>query len=309
MCGHHVREQTGRKNFENSRKSMQLNLNFSLTGTREMEVLRSLSILNPEEMNDTELPKDLRSLGKLPSFDGKDTMLINTAVDTRETTGDIQTSRRDTRTTPYEKTRGQKIQKRDSSIGGTSPRSTSWSESERPPQSHQRNGQPENQHIEMPQIQYTDKIADKSVAVQRQVSPRTTETKHRIFKLTVNICMQRIFRLIDLAHEITGVKVAQKTWHKLLDDRQHATESSHIAPTKEAVADDTANGKTDITFRVSQTTLSDFSKNVEEPSPQRKRRRLMIRYAAWILTRYSVRRSTGVIFVQTPVQCSFRTRS
>ena len=26
-----------------------------------------------------------------------------------------------------------------------------------------------NQHIEMPQIQYTDKVADKSIAVQRQV--------------------------------------------------------------------------------------------------------------------------------------------
>ena len=51
-----------------------------------------------------------------------------------------------------------------------------------------------NQHIEMPQIQYTDKVADISVAVQRQVSPRTTETKHRIFKLTVNICKQRIFQ-------------------------------------------------------------------------------------------------------------------
>ena len=34
-----------------------------------------------------------------------------------------------------------------------------------------------NQHIEMPQIQYTDKVADKSVAVQRQVSTRITETK------------------------------------------------------------------------------------------------------------------------------------
>ena len=86
-----------------------------------------------------------------------------------------------------------------------------------------------------------------------------------------------------LTHEITGVKVAQKkgkqtfypklakreekTWHKLLDDRQHATESSHIASTKEAVADDTANRNTDNTFRVSHTTLSDFSKNLEEPSP------------------------------------------
>ena len=35
-----------------------------------------------------------------------------------------------------------------------------------------------NQHIEMPQIQHTDKVADDSVAVQRQVSPRTTGTKH-----------------------------------------------------------------------------------------------------------------------------------
>ena len=33
------------------------------------------------------------------------------------------------------------------------------------------------QHIEVPQIQYTDKVADDSVAVQRPVSPRTTETK------------------------------------------------------------------------------------------------------------------------------------
>ena len=34
-----------------------------------------------------------------------------------------------------------------------------------------------NRHIEMPQIQYTDKVADKFVTVKRQVSPRTTETK------------------------------------------------------------------------------------------------------------------------------------
>ena len=34
-----------------------------------------------------------------------------------------------------------------------------------------------NQHIEMLQIQYTEKVDDDSVAVQRQISPRTTETK------------------------------------------------------------------------------------------------------------------------------------
>ena len=79
-----------------------------------------------------------------------------------------------------------------------------------------------NQHIEMPQIQYTDKVADKSVAVQRHVSPRTTETKASEHqwddrsggdadkdvqgeaittycwsegKKTVSICKQRIFKL------------------------------------------------------------------------------------------------------------------
>ena len=52
-----------------------------------------------------------------------------------------------------------------------------------------------------------------------------------IFNLTVIVCTQQIFKLIDLAHEIPGVKVVQKTTHKLLDD----------ASTKEAVANDTAN--------------------------------------------------------------------
>ena len=99
---------------------MQLYLN-SLMGTEEKEVLRSVS--NPEEMYDAKLLKP-------PSFDGKDTMLINTALDTRETTGDIQTSRRDTRMTPYEKICGQKYRKEILPSGVR-----------RTPQSHQRNGQ------------------------------------------------------------------------------------------------------------------------------------------------------------------------
>ena len=97
-----------------------------------------------------------------------------------------------------------------------------------------------------------------------------------MFNLTVTVCTQQIFKLTGLANEITGVKVAQKkgkrtvslklakkekkTWHKLLGE----------ASTKEAVADDTANSYTSITSRVSQTTLSDFSKNLEEPSPTEK---------------------------------------
>ena len=39
---------------------------------------------------------------------------------------------------------------------------------------------------------------------------------------------------------------------------------------REAVADDTAKSNTSITSRVSQTTLSDFFKNLEEPSPTEK---------------------------------------
>ena len=174
-----------------------------------------------------------------------------------------------------------------------------------------------NQHIEMPQIQFSDKVADDSLAVQRQVSPRTTETKHRIFKLTVNIFNERFFKLIGLAHEITGVKVAQKkgkqtvslklakkekkTWHKLLDDDS----------TKEVVADDTASSNTNFTSRVNQTTLSDFSKNLGGNllTQRTRRRRLTIRHAAWILTRYNARKITGLIFVQTLKHCSFRTRS
>ena len=53
----------------------------------------------------------------------------------------------------------------------------------------------------------------------------------------------------------------------MLDGRLHATESLHIASTKEVVADDTAKSNTNITSRVRQTTLSDLSKNLEEPFP------------------------------------------
>ena len=87
---------------------------------------------------------------------------------------------------------------------------------------------------------------------------------------------QRIFTLTGLAHEVTGVKVVQKkgkqtvslklakkekkTWHKLLDE----------ASTEEAVAENTKNSNTSITSRVRQTTLIDFSKNVEKLSPAEK---------------------------------------
>ena len=53
----------------------------------------------------------------------------------------------------------------------------------------------------------------------------------------------------------------------LLDDRQHATESSHIASTKEVVEDKTAKSNTHITSVVSHTKVSDCSNNLEEPCP------------------------------------------
>ena len=111
---------------------------------------------------------------------------------------------------------------------------------------------------------------------------------------------QRIFKLTGLAHEITGVKVAQKrgkqtvslkltrkeekTWHKLLDN----------ASTKETVADDTANRNTNIASCVNQTT----QRFLQEIGGTFSDRELGF-------SRDNVRRSTGVIFVQTLVHCSF----
>ena len=139
---------TGRKGFENSRQSMQS------TGTWEMEVLRSL--LNTEEMDDTKLLKDLSSLCKPLSFDGRVTMPINTAVDTRGKS--ILESRK--------KYRKQILP----SVEHVLARRLGAKVNEH----HRAIREIDNQV--MPQIQYTDKVADESVVIQRQVSPRTTET-------------------------------------------------------------------------------------------------------------------------------------
>ena len=87
---------------DNFQKSMQLYLD-SFDGCREMEVLRYLS--NPEEKDDAELLKDRGGLGKPPSFDGKDMILINATVGTRETTGDRKFPEGH-KITPHEKIRG-----------------------------------------------------------------------------------------------------------------------------------------------------------------------------------------------------------
>ena len=105
--------------------------------------MRSLSILNPEEMDDAELLKDLRGPGKPPSFDGKDADVNVLCLKTirsylRHMEDVVDTS-------PDEHHRA--IREMDNQV---------------------------NQHVETPQIQYTDKVGDKSVVVQRQVSPRTT---------------------------------------------------------------------------------------------------------------------------------------
>ena len=191
--------------------------------------------------NDAELLKDLRGLGKPPLFDGNDTDVSFFPVSEDDSI----------------------LLRHMDDVVDTSPDKC---------HRHRAIGEmanPRNQHIEMPQIQYTDKVADESVAVQRQVSPRTTETKapaHQWddrsggdadkdvqgeastkcswseWKNAVSIYLeldglddvtddalkvesgktnvsltiasaadkQRIFKLTGLAHEITGVKVAQK---------------------------------------------------------------------------------------------------
>ena len=100
-------------------------------------------------MDDAELLKDLRGLGKPPLFDGNDT---------------------DASFFPVSEDDSILLRHMDDVVGMG------------PDKCHRHRAIREmdnqmKQHIEMPQTQYTDKVADKSFAVQRQVSPRTTETK------------------------------------------------------------------------------------------------------------------------------------
>ena len=100
-------------------------------------------------LHDAELIKDLRGLDKPPLFDGNDTDASFFTV-----SGDDPI-----------------LLRHMDDVVDTSPDKC---------HRHRAIGEmanPRNQHIEMPHIQYTDKVADESVAVQRQVSPRTTETK------------------------------------------------------------------------------------------------------------------------------------
>ena len=99
--------------------------------------------------DDAELLRDLRGLGKPPLFDGNDTEVSFFPVSEDDSIllrhmDDVWWIRVQTSVT-------------DTAMGEMA--------------------NPRSQHIEMPQIQYTDKVADESDAVQRQVSPRTTETK------------------------------------------------------------------------------------------------------------------------------------
>ena len=120
----------------------------SLSREEEMEVLRSLSSWNPCVMDDAELLKDLIGLDQPPLFEDDadedffpvsedDSILLSHMSDVVDTRPDKCHRHR--------------------AIGEMA--------------------NPRNQHIEIPQIQYSDEVADESVALQRQISSRTTETK------------------------------------------------------------------------------------------------------------------------------------
>ena len=113
-----------------------------------MEVLRSLSSWNDYVMDDAELLKDLRGLDKPPLFeDGADENFFPVSEDDSillRHMGDVVD-------TGPDKCHRHRV------IGEVA--------------------NPRNQHIEMPQIQHTDTVADDSIVIQRQISPRTTETK------------------------------------------------------------------------------------------------------------------------------------
>ena len=253
-----------------------------LSRDEEIEVLRSLSSWNPcggaydnstcrntgkgkgiqkrqrpTEMDDAELIKDLRGLGKPPLFDGNVTDVSFFPVSEDDSI----------------------LSRRTDDVVDTGP-----------DQHHRAIGEMDNQmnqHIEMPHIQrlllYSDKFrrepprprhpstleqwpASISGMTDQVETPTTVSIyleldcfddvgdgafKVESGKTNVSLTIasgagkQRIFTLTGLAHEITGVKVAQKkgkqtvslklakkekkTLHKLLDD----------ASTKEVVADDT----------------------------------------------------------------------
>ena len=85
--------------------------------------------------------------------------------------------------------------------------------------------------------------------IQRQISPRTTETKAPEHQWDDQSSGDSRIEILTLTKDQKAL---------------------HIAFKKETVADDTANSHTSITSRVSQTTLSDVSKNLEELSPIKK---------------------------------------
>ena len=129
-----------------------------------MEVLRSL--LNTEEMDDTKLLKDLSILCKPPSFDGRVTMPINTAVDTRETS--FLESRQKYRKEILPLVEHVLARRLGAKVN----------------EHHRAIREMDNQV--MPQIQYTDKVAAESVVIQRQVSPRTTNSKSAFHHITMH---------------------------------------------------------------------------------------------------------------------------
>ena len=88
---------------------------------------------------------------------------------------------------------------------------------------------------------------------------------------------QRIFTLTCLAHEIKGVKVAQKKMKTDLlpeareEGKRKLGTSCSVKPQQRRQSRTTPRTTTQVLhLSVSQTTLSDFSKNLEEPSPTEK---------------------------------------
>ena len=120
----------------------------SLSRDEEVEVLRSLSSWNDYGMDDAELLKDLIGLGKPPLLedDAEENFFLVSEDDSI-----LLLHMNNVMDTNPDKCH------RHRAIGEMA--------------------KPRNQHIEIPQIQYTDKVADELVAVLRQISPRTTETK------------------------------------------------------------------------------------------------------------------------------------
>ena len=87
-------------------------------------------------------------------------------------------------------------------------------------------------HIDMPQIQHTDKVADGSIVIQRQISPRTTETKAPEHQWDDRSGGDSRIEISTLAKDQKALHIALNKERPLRTTQGTATQVSHLVSAK-----------------------------------------------------------------------------